>query len=116
MKRLGLFMVAVIVAGWCSGCTQLVEIQPDASPPGTAVYVRCKGMFGDPAQQSLKWDGKTICDPFSGSFTVPAVNQGGEPGEHRVTVVDNLDGNEAFLIFPIFRIRQDSTIFTVTSR
>lgn len=94
----------------------MVEMHPTSGPPGTAVYVKCTGMFGDPAQQTLRWDGKTLCDPFSGSFTIPAVDQGGEPGRHRVTLVDNLDDNEAFLIFPIFRIRQDSSVFTVTSR
>lgn len=116
MKKLLTMLLSGLFLISCVGCTQLVEIQPKSGPPGTAVYVKCKGMFGDPAQQSLKWDGKTICNPFPGSFTVPAVDQGGEPGKHRVTLVDNLDANEAFLIFPIFRLREDSTTFTVISR
>lgn len=114
MKRMFSLLSLVVVLFFAVGCTQLVEIQPKSGPPGTAVYVKCKGMFGDPAQQSLKWDGKTICKPFPGSFTVPAVEQGGKPGKHRVTLVDNLDANEAFLIFPIFRGREDSATFTVT--
>jgi hypothetical protein len=116
MKRSGLFITGLIIAGCCSGCMRLTEIQPEFGPPGTAVYVKCEGMFGDPSQQSLKWDCKTLCDPFSGAFTVPAADQGAEPGKHKVTLVDNLYGNEAFLIFPIFRIRQDIATFTVTAR
>ncbi len=96
-----------------TGCTQVVEMSPKSGPPGTVVYVKCSGMFGDPSKQSVKWDGKTIKDPFPGSFTVPAVDQGGSPGKHKVTIVDKLDDNEAFLIFPIFRGREASATFVV---
>ena len=114
MKRLFPYLALVTVLCLFSGCTRIVQMEPTSGPPGTPVYIKCCGIFGDPAAQSLKWDGKSLCDPFPGSFVVPAVNQGGKPGKHRVTLIDNLDANEAFLLFPIFRWRQDSVTFTVT--
>ena len=103
-------LTGVLILG---GCTQIAQMEPTSGPPGTPVYVKCGGMFGDPAEQSIKWDGKTLHNPFSGSFVVPADS---EAGKHHVTLVDNLDASEAFLIFPIFRMRHDTETFTVTSR
>jgi len=114
MKRFFSGITLVIVLALFSGCTRIVQMEPTSGPPGTPVYLKCCGMFGDPAAQSLKWDRKTLSCPFPGSFVVPAVNQGGSKGKHTVTLVDNLDANEAFLIFPIFRWRQAYATFTVT--
>ena len=96
------------------GCTRIVKMEPTSGPPGTPVYVRYNGTYGDPACHCLKWDNKKICDPFCGSFIVPAVNNGGHAGKHKVTVVDKLDASEAFLVFPILRLRESSATFTVT--
>ena len=101
-------MLAVLMA---NGCTRIEKMTPTSGPAGSTIYVQVTGMWGDPAEQYAKWDGETISDPFPGSFTVPAVC---EPGEHKVTVVDGLDADEAFLLFPIFRIRHSSATFTVT--
>jgi len=107
--------VLVMACGMLSlGCTQIVSIEPKSGSPGTAVYVKSSGLFGDPADQCLMWDGKKICEPFSGSFVIPDADKGGKPGKHTVTLVDNLDATEAFLIFPIFRMRLDSAKITVT--
>lgn len=97
-----------------SGCTKIVKIEPTSGPPGTPVYVKTCNTFGDPTAITLKWDGKTLCDSFCGSFIVPAVNNGGKPGKHKVTLVDNFDPSEAFLLFPIFRLHHDTATFTVT--
>ena len=97
-----------------AGCTRIVNIEPASGPPGIPVYVTCSGMFGDPGARRLKWDGKTIRDPFAGSFTVPAIDNGGTCGEHKITIVDKLDCDEASLLFPIFRLRSDSVTFEVT--
>ena len=110
------FAILILLASLIisAGCTRIVEMEPTSGPPGTAVYIKCCGMFGDPAKQSLKWDGDVIRKPFPGSFVVPAVNDGGTPGKHRVTLIDNLDASEVFLLFPLFRFHQDTTTFTVT--
>lgn len=107
--RLALLVTVLLAAG----CTHM-EISPSQGPPGTTVYVDAKNMFGDPIEQSLRWDGRTIRDPFPGSFVVPAISQGGALGEHKVTLVDNLDSSEALLMFPLFRLRHCSATFTVT--
>ena len=96
------------------GCTQIVKMEPTSGPPGTPVRVTCNGMWGDPSDQVLKWDNDSIRKPFPGFFTVPPVEKGGTPGKHSITVIDNLDANEAFLIFPIFRWRMSTVHFTVT--
>ena len=114
MNRYAPPIILVLVLPFFAGCTRIVQMDPVSGPPGTPVYIKCCGMFGDPAEQSLKWDGKTISHPFPGSFVVPAANRGGKEGKHTVTLVDNLDANEAFLLFPIFRWRWDSATFTVT--
>ena len=106
---MGLVLLLLVVG---AGCTQM-EMEPSQGPPGTTVYVKACNMFGDPAKQSLKWDGDTIRNPFPGSFVVPAVDQGGEPGKHKVTLVDNLDGGEVLLWFPLLRVRHASETFTV---
>ena len=114
MKDACIGLVVVMAGLWASGCTQIVEMEPTSGPPGTPVYLKCSGMFGDPCGRTLKWDGQMLCDSFPGSFVVPAVNQGGKPGKHRVTLVDDLDADEAFLIFPIVRLRHDTVTFRVT--
>lgn len=111
MAWLGLGLALVFMVG---GCTQIVHMEPASGPPGTPVYIKCCGMFGDPAAQSLKWDGKTIRNPFPGSFVVPASDKGGTPGKHTIVLVDDLDASEAFLIFPIFRVRHAAATFVVT--
>lgn len=109
-------LLALALSSLClsSGCTRIIKMEPTSGPPGTPVWIKCCGTFGDPADLSLKWDGDPISNPFPGSFIVPAVNQGGHPGKHNVLLVDNLDASEAFLIFPLFRIRHASATFTVT--
>lgn len=97
-----------------SGCTRIVKMEPTSGPPGTAVYVKCCGMFGDPAAQKIKWDGDTIGNPFPGSFVVPMPEKGGTPGKHTVTLIDDVDATEAFLIFPLLRIRHAQANFIVT--
>lgn len=114
MKQFNVILAVVILFLVLPGCTRITEMKPTSGPPGTPVYLKCYGMFGDPAEVTLKWDGKTLCRPFCGSFVVPAVNQGGQPGRHTVTLIDNLDASEAFLIFPIVRLRHAFTTFTVT--
>ena len=115
MKHLHLlYLSPLILLSLATGCTRIVKMEPSSGPPGTPVYIKCCGMFGDPAGQSLKWDGKTLSEPFPGSFVVPAVGQGGQAGEHKVLLVDNLDASEAMLIFPLFRSRWHSATFTVT--
>jgi len=114
MKQVSLLLSGALVWVLLAGCTKIIQIEPTSGPPGTPVYIKTQNTFGDPAKITLKWDGNTLCDPFCGSFIVPAVNDGGEPGKHRVTLIDNFDASEAFLIFPIFRLHRDSETFTVT--
>ena len=99
-----------------AGCTRIVSVEPPSGPPGQCVYIKTAGMFGDPAKQALKWDGQTIRDPFPGSFTIPAVASGGALGQHKITLVDKLDSSEAFLLFPIFRLRTHTIKYTVTEQ
>ncbi|MBN1436075.1 MAG: hypothetical protein JW936_03280 [Sedimentisphaerales bacterium] len=96
------------------GCAKVMTMDPESGPPGMPVYVDTCGMFGDPTGQTLLWDGEVIRDPFCGSFTVPRPEDGGTPGPHDVTVVDNLDVDEAMLIFPMFRVRHHTVTFNVT--
>ena len=110
-----LLLSIMLICACLTGCTRIVRMEPASGPPGTPVQVTCSGMFGDPALQSLKWDGKVLTKHFPGSFVVPAVNQGGKPGKHTVTIVDDLDGTEAFMMFPLFRLRHANATFTVTS-
>ena len=112
MKKLAMLLLVVVFLS--AGCTKIVKMEPTSGPAGTPVYIKCSGMFGDPSSQSLRWDGKVIRSPFPGSFVIPAANAGAQPGRHKVTLVDDLDSSEAFLIFPIFRARRDSATFTVT--
>lgn len=108
-------LLAGFVLVWAvGGCTQITSCEPQAGPPGQCVYLKSGGMFGDPAEHCVKWDGKVICDPFPGSFTVPDPENGGTPGEHKITIVDKIDASEAFLIFPMLRAREHSVTFTVT--
>ncbi len=110
-----LLLMLVLSAGLVlGGCTKIMKMEPSSGPPGTPVWIKCCGTFGDPANLSLKWDGDSISNPFPGSFIVPAASHGGEPGKHKVMLVDNLDASEAFLIFPIFRLRHSTATFTVT--
>ena len=106
-----LMILAMIGLSVTAGCTTIETVTPAAGPAGSTVYLKTGGIWGDPAANHVKWDGKTVCSPFWGSFTVPAVC---EPGPHKITLVDRLDASEAFLLFPIFRLRHDSIIFTVT--
>ena len=116
MKRRYLYLLAILATmTLTAGCTRITSCQPLSGPPGQSVYLSACGMFGDPAEQSLKWDGKVIRDPFPGSFTVPAIDQGGTVGKHKITLVDKLDVNEAFLIFPVFRTRRHTVTFRVTA-
>jgi hypothetical protein len=112
-KTIGVMIVLGMLAVAFSGCTHIDKIEPASGTPGQAVYLKCYGIFGDPAEQCLKWDGKEICNPFPGSFVVPSPEKGGKPGKHTVTLVDKLDASEVFLIFPLLRLRQDSVQFTV---
>ena len=114
MKTRPCLVFAVMLLLGAAGCTRIVNIEPASGPPGIPVYVTCSGMFGDPAAQQLRWDGKTIRESFAGSFTVPAIDNGGTRGEHKVTLVDKLDGDELSLVFPLFRLRHDSVTFRVT--
>jgi len=114
MKHLIRSTVLVMVL-LVTGCTHM-EINPSHGPPATTVYVNANNMFGDPVEQTLKWDGHILRDPFPGSFVVPAISEGGAPGDHKVTLVDNLDASEALLMFPLFRARHCSTTFTVTEQ
>jgi len=114
MKRVSLFLSTLVVIAFMSGCAKIVSIEPTSGPPGTPVYIKTQNTFGDPAAITLKWDGDTLCDPFCGAFIVPAVDEGGEPGKHKVTLIDDFDPAEGFLIFPIFRLHHDTATFTVT--
>ena len=114
MKRTMLVLVMMAALITFGGCTRIIEVTPKSGPPGMPVYVRSSGMFGDPTKQSFKWDGKVLCRPFPECFTVPAVSEGGTPGEHKITLVDELDLDEASLLFPLFRVRQHTITFVVT--
>ncbi len=113
MKSILTILTVVVTLIAMNGCTTIEKLEPASGPAGTTVYVKTSGMWGNPIEQHLKWDGETFSDPFPGSFTVPAMT---DPGKHKVTLVDELDADEAFLLFPIFRMRTDSATFTVTER
>lgn len=91
-----------------------MEISPASGPAGTPVYVKSKGFFGDPVARCIKWDGKEISRPCTSSFMVPSTANGGTPGKHHVTLVDELDAAEAMLLFPLFRLRTRTVTFEVT--
>ena len=114
MKWCCALLSIVVFVALMPGCTKIVKIEPTSGPPGTPVYIKTCNTFGDPAAITLKWDGDTLCDPFCGAFIVPAVNEGGDPGKHKVTLVDAFDASEAFLLFPIFRLHHDTVTFIVT--
>ena len=114
MKKAAIYTILVLAMVMGTGCTEIRNMEPQSGVAGAPVYVKCGCMFGNPAKRTLKWDGKTICNPFLGSFTVPSPENGGTPGKHRVTLVDNLDADEALLLFPMFRLRHDSVTFVVT--
>lgn len=86
-------------------------MEPKSGPPGTPVWIKCSGMWGDPCAHAVKWDGKTISDPFPGSFTVPELCR---PGKHTITLVDKIDTTELSMVVPIFRMRHDWATFEVT--
>lgn len=111
MKSLLTILAVAVTLIAMNGCTRIEKLQPSSGPAGSTVYVKTAGMWGNPIEQHIKWDGEIISDPFPGSFTVPATSS---PGKHKVTLVDELDADEAFLLFPIFRKRTDSATFTVT--
>ncbi|MBN2210546.1 MAG: hypothetical protein JW709_04045 [Sedimentisphaerales bacterium] len=113
MKRASTLLIVGLLLT-VSGCTRIVKMEPTSGPPGTAVYIKYCGMFGDPAAQKLIWDGEVIRHPFPGSFVVPMPEDGGTPGKHTVTLVDDVDATEAFLIFPLLRIRHAQAKFIVT--
>ena len=114
MKWCCVLLSVVVFVALMPGCTKIVKIEPTSGPPGTPVYIKTCNTFGDPAAITLKWDGDTLCDPFCGAFIVPAVHEGGDPGTHKVTLIDNFDASEAFLLFPIFRLHHDTETFIVT--
>ena len=101
------FVLSLLVAG---GCTCIHEISPRSGPAGTVESVKADNVWGEPGKTCVKWDGKTICDSFSGSFTVPAVSQ---PGKHRIVIVDKIDSAEVCLIFPLLRVRHAMATFEV---
>jgi len=71
MKKIVSLVLALAVGMLSTGCTQIVSVEPKSGSPGTAVYIKSSGLFGDPAAQCLMWDGKKICERFSGSFVIP---------------------------------------------
>lgn len=111
MKQLFLLLTAVVIFVFINGCTRIASMEPTSGPPGTPVRIECTGMWGQPSDYCVKWDGKTIRDSFSGSFTVP---NDCRVGKHTVTIWDNIDICEVCLIFPLFRLRHDSQRFVVT--
>lgn len=108
-KLFFLMILALFIA--VGGCTRIVKLEPSSGPPGSPVWVKSTGQWGSPGGNTLKWDGKTLCEHFAGSFIVPAVAQ---PGEHKVTLIDRVDASEAWLVVPLARIRHSSATFTVT--
>ena len=110
MKQLCLILSVVSVIALLDGCTRIVKMEPCTGLPGTPVWIKSDGMWGNPDGQCIKWDGKTICRNFPGSFTVPGDCR---PGKHKVTLVDNIDSSELFLVFPLFRLRHNSASFVV---
>jgi hypothetical protein len=100
-------LLSLLIVG---GCTCITKVEPRSGPAGTVVFVNTENMWGEPGKTCVKWDGKTICNSFSGSFTVPAVSG---PGKHRITIVDKIDPAEACLIFPLLRIRHAMATFEV---
>ncbi len=110
MKKNVVLALVVMVMVLSCGCTKIVKLDPASGPAGQPVYITCSGMFGDASSTVLKWDGNVISDPCPGSFVVPA---DAAPGKHKVTLIDNLDCSEAFLLWPVFRVRQDSVTYTV---
>jgi hypothetical protein len=113
MKKALTLLIVLAALATINGCTQIEKIEPASGPPGTTVFIKATGMWGNPMEQYLKWDGEIISDPFPGSFTIPTVT---DPGEHKITLVDQLDADEAFLLFTWLRFRTSSTTFTVTER
>ncbi len=101
---IGLLMIA-------NGCTRIVKLSPQSGPPGTFVKMTYENTWGDPGTCTVYWDGKKICDPFIGCFTVPP---SAKNGSHNVMLVDKLDASEAYLIFPVFRPRVAFSSFKVT--
>jgi len=106
-------MAAVLVL--LAGCTQIVRLEPSSGPPGTPVYVTCRNVFGNPVEATVLWDGHRVGHEFYGSFVVPEADAGGQAGKHTVTVIDDVDADEAFLVFPLFRMRHDTAQFMVTA-
>jgi hypothetical protein len=102
--------VGLFVCGMLVGCSGVTKMTPTSGPPGTPVKVKCCNTFGDPSARTVYWDGKKLADNFCGSFVVPEC----EPGVYTITVQDDVDANEAFLIFPLMRSRWARAEFTVT--
>jgi len=111
LKKILLLSIGLVLIASLSGCTNIVKISPDSGPAGTPVWIDSEGLWGDPGDCTVKWDGKAITEIYAGSFTVPAASV---PGKHKVTLVDNIDPCEAFMIFPLVRLRQSSATFIVT--
>ena len=111
MKKILLLSIGLVLIASTTGCTHIVKISPASGPAGTPVWIKSTGLWGDPGDCTVKWDGKAITETYTGSFTVPAASG---PGKHKVTLVDNIDPCEAFMIFPLVRLRHSSATFTVT--
>ena len=111
LKKVLLYLIGTVLIASIAGCTNIVKINPASGPAGTPVWIDSEGLWGDPGDCTVKWDGKAITETYAGSFVVPDVSA---PGEHKVTLVDNIDPCEAFMMFPLVRLRQSSATFTVT--
>ena len=111
MKQFAVITVLLACLVAFSGCTRITKMDPTSGPAGSTIYLETTGVWGDPSEVYVKWDGEKISDPFPGSFTVPAVCA---PGPHKVTLVDKIDVDEAFLWFSLFRRHRHSQTFTVT--
>ncbi len=111
MKQVLIILTFATMLVGASGCTCIVEMEPKEGPPGTPVWIKTTGLWGDPGEYQLKWDGDVICEHFSGSFKVPDVCN---IGKHKVTLVDKIDSSEICLIFPLARLRTSSKPFIVT--
>ncbi len=107
-------MICGMIVGFIclNGCTNISKMHPQSGLPGTAVHIKAEGLWGEPTNYTIKWDGEIICEPFAGTFLVPA---DATPGEHTVTLIDNLDMAEINLIFPLLRLRHDTETFTITT-
>ena len=109
LRAIGMTALATGV-GILAGCTQITKMEPRSGPPGTPVQLKCCNTFGDPMARTVYFDGKKLEERFCGSFVVPQC----APGEYTVVLQDDVDINEAFLIFPLARNRWATEKFVVT--